>query len=60
MRIKRLPQSDHRNVPINQVRPRFKFAKGADKNNANDILFTGGFDPEVRKNVETWRGGDGT
>jgi hypothetical protein len=42
------------------VRPRFKFAKGADKNNANDILFTGGFDPEVRKNVETWRGGDGT
>ena len=41
-----------------QVRPRFQFAKGSAKNNANDILFTGGFDPEVRRNVETWSEND--
>lgn len=41
-----------------RVRPRFKFAHGDEKNNANDILFTGGFDPEIRRNVETWRGDD--
>ena len=36
------------------VRPRFKFPEGLDKTDKNDLFFAGGFDPEIRKNVETW------
>lgn len=39
------------------VRPRFKFEDGKAKNDQSDLLFAGGFDPEIRRNVETWQEG---
>jgi len=39
-----------------RVRPRFKFLEGNSKNNAADLFFAGGFDPEIRRNVEMWHG----
>lgn len=36
------------------VRPRFRFPEGLTKTDKNDLFFAGGFDPEIRRNVETW------
>jgi hypothetical protein len=34
------------------VRPRFRFPEGLRKNDGTDLYFDGGFDPEIRRNVE--------
>jgi hypothetical protein len=42
------------------VRPLFKFPEGLAKTDKKDLFFAGGFDPEIRRNVETWQEYDET